>query len=106
MLVPGESNARVPAGPRVDSMSYGCGQLQDEYDRAVRDLGAAQKGTQAQYDAAFRRVQSLQTQWANSPCQRAFGSIIFRGVPISGGKQGLPTLAGGANVKVSSSLES
>ena len=94
-IVPGKANARVPSG-RFDSVSIGCGQIQDQYDQAVRDLEKASKsGTQAEYNAALARVQSLIRQWNGSPCSRTFGSLLYRKAPISKDtvRGGTPTLA-------------
>jgi len=90
------TEARVPNGPRLDSTSVGCGQLQDQYDRAVRDLETASKtGTQAQYDAALANLKSIIGLWNGSPCQSNFGSLIYRKIPVASvtGIQGSPTLA-------------
>lgn len=93
-LAMGEAQARVPDGPRLDSASAGCGQLQDKYDQAVRDLEHASKhGTQAQYDAALENVKSLIRQWNGSPCARSFGSLVYRKVPAGKVKGAAPTLA-------------
>lgn len=89
-----EAQARVPAGPRLDSASAGCGQIQDKYDQAVRDLEHASKhGTQAQYDAALENVKSLIRQWNGSPCARTFGSLVYRTVPVGKVTGAAPTLA-------------
>lgn len=95
------TEARVPDGPRLDSTSVGCGQLQDQYDQGVRDLANASKhGTQAQWDAAFAHLKSIIGLWNGSPCQASFGSLIFRKAPIAGvtGIQGSPTLAASGGV--------
>jgi hypothetical protein len=77
----GEADARVPAG-RFDSVSKGCGDIQDKYDQGVRDLEHASKyGTQAQYDAALESLKSIIRAWNGSPCSKQFGSLIFRAAP-------------------------
>ena len=105
---PGEATARVPAG-RFDSVSQGCGQIQDQYDRAVRDLEkAAKTGTQAEYDAAFAHLVSIIRQWNGSPCSKYFGSLVYRKAPmvddsVRGGTGGTPTLAPAAAFRSGSS---
>jgi len=88
---PGNAHARVPGGPRLDSVSIACGQIQDQYDQAVRDMKNA--GTQAQYDAAKTKVESLVREWNGSPCSRTFGSLLHRQIPVAGVKGPTPTLA-------------
>jgi hypothetical protein len=107
VLTPKNVDARV-RGPRLDSLSAGCGQLQDQYDRAVRDLENASHGSQAQYDAALAALQAIIRQWNDGPCSRHFGSLIYRKIPGvnqagSPGQQGLPTLAPIRRVEGSSS---
>ncbi|TWU28475.1 hypothetical protein [Bythopirellula polymerisocia] len=90
----GEADARVPTGPRLDSASVGCGQVQDKYDKAVRDLeNASKNGTQAQYDAALENLKSIIQQWNGSPCSRTFGSLIYRKSPGGKVNGATPTLA-------------
>jgi hypothetical protein len=97
-FAPSRVDARVK-GPRLNSLSKGCGDLQDEYDQAVRELETASKtGTQAQYDAALAKLVSLIGLWRGSVCEDSFGSIHHMknppsqvtGVNVNGGK---PTLA-------------
>jgi hypothetical protein len=83
VFVPNRADARV-TGPRLDSLSKGCGQLQDAYDRAVLDLETAAKtGTQAQYDAALANLVSIIRQWNQSVCKDTFDSIHFMKNPPS-----------------------
>jgi hypothetical protein len=89
----GEADARVPAG-RLDSVSKGCGDLQDKYDQGVRDLEHASRyGTQAQYDAALESLKSIIRQWNGSICSREFGSLLYRTAPVVNGIKGTPKLA-------------
>ena len=90
----GAAHDRIPTG-RLDSVSKGCGDLQDKYDQGVRDLENASKhGTQAQYDAALESLKSIIREWNGSICSRQFGSLLFRTAPVVNGiKGGTPKLA-------------
>jgi hypothetical protein len=89
----GEADARVPAG-RFDSVSKGCGDLQDQYDRGVRDLEHASRyGTQAQYDSALESLKSIIRAWNGSLCSKQFGSLLYRTAPVVNGIKGTPKLA-------------
>lgn len=97
-FAPHRVDARVK-GPRLDSLSKGCGDLQDQYDQAVRNLETASKtGTQADYDRALAKLVSIIGLWKGSVCQSSFGSIHFMKHPPSqvtgvNGAGGKPTLA-------------
>jgi len=67
------ADARVPGGPRLDSVSVACGKIQDDWDalKAKRD-----KATTADAKAEYQRQMDalVNGQW-NGPCSAVFGSI-------------------------------
>lgn len=91
LLVGGEAHARVK-GPRFDSLSAGCGALQDRYDEIMEQFKNGNL-SQAQYDALLQEGRNIVSNW-NSVCAGTFGNINYiklvpKVIPNSGK---LPTL--------------
>jgi hypothetical protein len=79
-----ETQARVPAGPRVDSLSAGCGALQDRADALRAEYARLGKNmTQADHDRIIGELREIGNAW-NGTCSRIFGSAIYMTRPTLG----------------------
>jgi hypothetical protein len=78
------AEARVPASdPRLDSLSFGCGQLQDEADRLLNEYPNA---SPSRKDEILTRLREIGRAWYGT-CDGEFGDIVI--VP-RGSRGGLP----------------
>lgn len=76
----GTADARVK-GPRLDSLSAGCGILQDEADR-LRAEYANQNTSNARREEILTRLRQIGRDWNNIGCRAVFGDISIRVKPV------------------------
>jgi hypothetical protein len=87
-MAPGSSaEARVPDGPRWDSVTHQCGALQDEADKLLAEL---RRGvTNQRRNEILARIREIAILW-DEVCKRHFGSIL-EFMPGTGGLPGTNT---------------
>jgi hypothetical protein len=82
-LAAGSLGVAVPAearvnGPRLDSLSIGCGALQDEADRLIAEYKNA---SNARREEILARLRNIGSDW-HAICKGVFGSISLTVGPV------------------------
>ena len=75
LLCVSPANARIN-GPRLDSVSVGCGQLQDEAD-GLRAEYKNPRTSAARRDQILDRLRNIGRNW-NDLCRSKFGDMAYR----------------------------
>ena len=88
MGVAGHAEARVPTGPRLDTLSVACGQLQDRRDAIWAEYSGASAARQQEL---MTELGVIIQNWV-SICQGTFGAIGVRIVGETSVADGLPNV--------------